>query len=470
MAGRPAAGRGGGLTGLHYGLITFVVLFVLVLAGFIWVFTMLNSYQDEAAKATRRLDQMGTPPAYYVEEANSRRSAVATVMDEHLRSYASLVTGDPEAVWPAAEQAANAQLAQAAAAHAGTLNPGDTLLTAVQRLDEGLSKAKLANADLLTELQVVQDENQSLKEGIKGAQDQFEAQVAALEERVAQLDREKTDALAAKDEQLSDLRTTLEDNTQETNRLKQEWVSQRRDRDLEIGRLQTHVSELQKKMQALKPTALDPAAILTKADGRIVRAIPGSDIVYINLGSNDKIKPGMGFEVFSQTHEPREGLRGKASVEVATVMQNTAECRVTRATPGEPIVEDDVCVNIAYERGRLPKFVVRGEFDLNYDGTVDFDGIERVTAIIKQWGGQVVPELDETVDFVVIGARPQTPQIATGEPLSKVVEALAEDKRLARAQFGQLVDRATAMYIPVITQNQFLFLTGYVGDWSSLSR
>lgn len=470
MAGRPAAGRGGGLTGLHYGLITFVILFVLVLAGFIWVFTMLKGYQDEAAKATRRLDQMGTPPAYYVEEANSRGSPVATVMDEHLRSYASLVTGDPEAVWPAAEQAADAQLARAAAAHAGTLNPGDTLLTAVQRLDEGLSKAKLTNADLLTELQVVQDENQSLKEGIKGAQDQFEAQVAALSERVAQLDREKTDALAAKDEQLSDLRTTLEDNTQESNRLKQEWVSQRRTRDLEIGRLQTHVSELQKKMQALKPTALDPAAILTKADGRIVRAIPGSDIVYINLGSNDKIKAGMGFEVFSQTHEPREGLRGKASIEVATVMQNTAECRVTRATSGEPIVEDDVCVNIAYERGRLPKFVVRGEFDLNYDGTVDFDGIERVTAIIKQWGGQVVPELDETVDFVVIGARPQTPQIAAGERLSKVVEALAEDKRLARAQFGQLVDRATAMYIPVITQNQFLFLTGYVGDWSSLSR
>jgi len=470
MAGRPAAGRGGGLTGLHYGLITFVVLFVLVLAGFIWVFTMLNGYQDEAAKATRRLDQMGTPPAYYVEEANSRSSPVATVMDEHLRSYASLVAGDPETVWPAAEQAANAQLARAAAAHAGTLNPGDTLLTAVQRLDEGLGKAKLTNADLLRELQVVQDENRSLKEGIKGAQDQFEAQVAALNERVAQLDREKTDALAAKDEQLSDLRTTLEDNTQETNRLKQEWVSQRRNRDLEIVRLQTHLSELQKKMQALKPTALDPAAILTKADGRIVRAIPGSDIVYINLGSNDKIKPGMGFEVFSQTHEPREGLRGKASVEVATVMQNTAECRVTRATPGEPIVEDDVCVNIAYERGRLPKFVVRGEFDLNYDGTVDFDGIERVTAIIKQWGGQVVPELDETVDFVVIGVRPQAREIAPGERVSAVVEALAEDKRLARAQFGQLVDRATAMYIPVITQNQFLFLTGYVGDWSSLSR
>jgi len=470
MAGRPAAGRSGGLTGLHYGLITFVILFVLALAAAIWLGTMVQGAREGKAKSDRRNEQFGTPPPYYVEEANSRGSTVATVMDEHLRSYANLVSGDPDAVWPAAEQAANAQLAQTAAAHAGTLNPGDTLLTAVQRLDEGLSKAKLTSADLLTELQVVQDENQSLKEGIKGAQDQFEAQVAALNERVAQLDREKTDALTAKDEQLSDLRATLEDNTQETNRLNQEWVSQRRTRDLEIGRLQTHVSELQKKMQALKPTALDPAAILTKADGRIVRAIPGSDIVYINLGANDRIKPGMGFEVFSRTHEPRQGLRGKASIEVATAMQNTAECRVTRATPGEPIVEDDVCVNIAYERGRLPKFVVRGEFDLNYDGTVDFDGIERVTAIINQWGGQVVPELDETVDFVVIGARPQAPEIASGEPVSAVVQALAEDKRLARSRFRELVDRATAMYIPVITQNQFLFLTGYVGDWSSLPR
>jgi hypothetical protein len=470
MAGRPAAGRGGGLTGLHYGLITFVILFVLALAGFIWVFTVLKGYQDEADKATGRLNDFGTPPSYYVQEAGSRRSTVAAVMDENLRSYGNLVTGDPEAVWPAAEQAANAQLAQTAATHAGTLNPGDTLLTAVQRLHEGLSQAKLTNAGLLAELQTVQDENRSLKEGIKAAQDQFEAQVAALEERVAQLDREKSDALAAKDEQLNDLRTTLEDNTQETNRLRQDWVGQRRTKDLEIGRLQTHVSELQKKIQALKPTSLDPAAILTKADGRIMRAIPGSDVVYINLGSDDKIKPGMGFEVFSRTHEPREGLRGKASIEVTTVMPSTAECRVTRVTPGEPIVEEDVCVNIAYERGRLPKFVVRGEFDLNYDGIVDFDGIERVTAIINQWGGQVVPELDETIDFVVIGARPQAPEIASGERVSAVVEALAEDKRLARQRFGDLVGRATAMYIPVITQNQFLFLTGYVGDWSSLPR
>ena len=120
---------------------------------------------------------------------------------------------------------------------------------------------------------------------------------------------------------------------------------------------------------------IDPYDILTKADGRVLRAIPGSDVIYINLGEKDRIKSGMTFEVFSPTGGRQRDVRGKASVEVTAALETTAECRVTRAVRGQPIVEGDVVVNIAYERDRLPRFVVRGEFDLNYDGTVDFDGI-----------------------------------------------------------------------------------------------
>jgi hypothetical protein len=468
MAGRPTAGRAGGLTGLHYGMIAFVILSVLALGAAIWLATMVGGEREARASAERKNERFGSPPPYYEQEANSRGSKVAVVMNDHLESFAALVTGKA-AVWPAVEQAANAQLKQAAEADPA-VNENDTLLTAVQTLTKRLVKEKDTNAALLAELQDVQAELQSAKEGLKVAQDQFEAQVAALNERVAQLEQEKRDALAAKDEQLSELQVTLENNTQESNRLKQEWIAERRQKDLQIGTLQIHVSELQKKMQVMKGRTLDPLAVLTKADGRIVRAIPGSDIVYINLGANDQIKAGMGFEVFSQTHDPREGLRGKASIEVTTLMENTAECRVARTTPGEPIVEDDICVNVAFERDRLPKFVVRGEFDLDYDGIADVDGIERITAIINQWGGQVAPELDETVDFVVVGVRPQAREIAPGEPVSKVVEALAADKELAQSRFAELVERARSMYIPVITQNQFLFLTGYAGGSTSLPR
>jgi hypothetical protein len=171
----------------------------------------------------------------------------------------------------------------------------------------------------------------------------------------------------------------------------------------------------------------------------------------------------MGFEVFPQLGSPGQALRGKASLEVATLMEDTAECRVTRSTPNQPIVEGDIVVNIAYEQGRKPKFVVRGEFDLNYDGKVDaFGGRDEVESIIRQWGGQVVPDLDESVDFVVIGVPPREGEVPAGA--SDIVRDQEDRKRLERSEFHKLIDDARSMYIPVITQNQFLFLTGYAGE------
>ena len=84
MAGRPAVSRGGGLTGLHYGLIVQVILFVLALAAAIWLGTMVKGAQERQARAERKNAQFGSPPSYYEQEAQSRGSQVATVANETL--------------------------------------------------------------------------------------------------------------------------------------------------------------------------------------------------------------------------------------------------------------------------------------------------------------------------------------------------------------------------------------------------
>jgi hypothetical protein len=176
------------------------------------------------------------------------------------------------------------------------------------------------------------------------------------------------------------------------------------------------------------------------------------------------MKPGMGFEVYAPNREASSDLRGKASIEVVTVMEETAECRVTRRAAGQPILEGDLVVNIAYERNRSPKFVVRGDFDLNYDGVIDQNGVEEMTALIRQWGGQIAEDLDESVDYVVIGLPPGTGEAAVGATATAVVRDQLQQRELERSKFKALVERAQKMFIPVITQNQFLYLTGFTGD------
>ena len=463
MAGRPITSHGGSSV-LQYWLIVFVVLSVASLGMFIFGLTKNKEAQNRAVRAEQKLQSYGTPPAYFEQEARSRRSNAFAVMSDDLRTLATLVTGQGTDVGRAVDDKARTMLGDMATRHGGVVNENTTLLTALSELDKQLSDTT-ANAEKVeAENRAHLAEISSLTGQLQGTREEFESQVNSLSERLQQVEQEMTTAIEQKDTQLQEMQGTLDAREQQLQKMKLDGTQRERGMGIEIGRLENLVAVLQKQIQDLKPGAFDPSAILTKADGRILRAIPGSDVVYINLGAADKVKPGMGFEVYSQTRVVSDSLRGKASLEIVAIMEDTAECRITRRVGGRPIIEGDIVVNIAYERQRKPKFVVRGDFDLDYDGVIDVTGRDQIVTMIVQWGGDVADELDESIDFVVIGLSPQAPTFAEDQRVSDSVREQALQKQLARSRFAALVERAQKMYIPVITQNQFLFLTGYTGD------
>jgi hypothetical protein len=464
MAGRPVSLQGG-QAGLVYGVVTFAIVSLAALGLFTFQLIKNKKIQNEWQSANTRIERFGSPPPYYNDEATSRKTKVFSVMADDLSATAKLVTGVPEDVGASIQAKAKATLADVEShLGPGTITPADPLLDTVATLSELCAKERGAAKTLTQQVQALRQDKDALTQQLQATRTDFESQVANLSTQLKLAQQEKMDAIQAKDQQLHDVQAMLDSSEGQLQTFKREGNSMVRDKDIEIGRLDMIVTELQKQIQALKPSGLDPTAILTKADGRILRAIPGSDVVYINLGAADRIRPGMGFEVFAPTGERTSGLRGKASLEVVTVMEETSECRIVRRGGTQPILEGDVLVNIAYERNRKPKFVVRGDFDLNYDGTVDYNGIEQVSAIIKQWGGQVVDDLDESVDFVVVGLPPTGPNIEGNDKATEVVRAEAQQKEFERSRFRALIERAQKMFIPVITQNQFLYLTGYAGD------
>ncbi len=469
MASRPVASRGG-LTGAHYGMIAFAIVSVACLAMFILMLTRVSSAEEAAASAQGRLDRYGNPPQYYASEAQNRRSRVFAVMDEDRRTMASLITGNPEDVAVSAVAKTDALLAEVARGKpAGAFQSGATLLSALEELDRLYREQRASAEESAAAVEALAQETSDLNEQLLTKDTEYAEQVDALQVQLQQL-RQGTDAaVTQKEDQLQTVQASLDAREQEVQRMKRDHERSVQDLNAEIIRLRDQIVALQREIKGFK-VSLDPSAILTKADGRILRAIPGSELVYINLGEVDNIKPGMGFEVFSQSGDTPAELSGKASLEVVTVMEETAECRVVRRTPGYPILEDDVVVNIAFERGRRPKFVIRGDFDLNYDGQVDWDGLEQVASMIRQWGGQVVDDVDESVDFVVIGLPPMLPAFARNANVSPIVRAQTAQRELELSEFRNLVDKAQKMYIPVITQNPFLFLTGYAGTGQPVPR
>jgi hypothetical protein len=458
MAGRPAS-RGSGLTGLHYGLFTFVFVSVVLLGVTIFLLTQISSYEQTAVDAQADMDLYGRPASYYIDEARALNTSAFNVVNQHLEGYGQLVLGDSEALYATARSRIERTLDSVAAAHAGSVNRGSALLRTTQRLSDLLSDERTRAASLAARVQNLEAQNASLTNQIESVSGDFQTQVAALREDYRTTEQRYNQALAEKDRQREELESGLERATRQLQDLRVQIAEGDEVKDVEITRLENLVEELREKIAAFEDPGLDPEAILTKADGQVLRAVPGSDVVYINLGSKDGLKVGMPFEVFSRTEAPR-GIRGKASIEVATVLYETAECLVTRSISSRPVIEGDPIVNIAYEPNRKPRFVVRGEFDLDYNGTPDGgEGRRQVESLIDQWGGVVVNELDEQTDFVVVGTAPFIPNVGD-RPLTPTTVAQIEKQRLARSEFQDLIERARGMFVPVITQSQFLFLIG----------
>lgn len=464
MAGRPA-GRAGG--GQMYGVVISVMLIVLSLGAFVWQLTINKRIQEDADRAARRLKEYGTPPGYYSQEATARTSDAFSVMNSDIRSVSELVVGNPEAVRPVIVVEARTLLKEAADAHKGVVNENDNLIQALRKLNKALVDNKALQAKLQSEVEKQQADNEASVNGLKAARDQYESQVAALREDVQRLEKDKTEQLEAKDKQLGEIQAAATAQGEELQRMRADTANKDRETGLIIEKLTNTNRDLQGKIASSRQGGFRVDDILRKADGKVLRAIPGSGIVYANLGAKDGVKPGMTFSVFSPTGERGEDYRGKGSIEIATVLEETCECRVARATPGRPILEGDILVNVAYERGRKPKFVVIGQFDLNHDGETDFDGPERIVAIIREWGGQVVAEVDESTDFVVAGTAPTPPATRTGAPAGgNVVDEMRATRERERAAYDATIEKARARFIPVMGQSQFMFLTGSANEGS----
>ena len=67
-------------------------------------------------------------------------------------------------------------------------------------------------------------------------------------------------------------------------------------------------------------------------------------------------------------------------------------------------------------------------------------------------------------DFLVIGAAPFAPAFTAGAVISPQVADQIKTRELERSRFQALIKQAQSLWIPVVTQNQFLYLAGYTGS------
>ncbi len=150
--------------------------------------------------------------------------------------------------------------------------------------------------------------------------------------------------------------------------------------------------------------------------GVIRYVVRGGNVVTINLGSADALRPGVTFGVIDADETRLEDAKVKASIQVTQIQgDHLAQARVV-AKPEikDPIIPGDMIYSPFWAPGRVVKIALAGDIDIDGDDRPDNEAIKgqikaagAVVAAEVSPTGAVTGNLDASIRFLVIGEDPE---------------------------------------------------------------
>lgn len=336
------------------------------------------------------------------------------------------------------------------------------LLGTIDRL-----KNKLDNT--VTEMTALQQQMQDLQSRFDDAMKSSREKEQALLEEKEKLAANAKDVQRSYDElkalmdkstedQVKNLWQDLEEERQRADEFNQELLKTQAELNVASEMLRQAREQLR---NVIGSPDMEVAA--RKADGEIMLLDEHSKTVHINIGSEDRVYPGLTFGVYDRSVPiPRDG-KGKAEIEVFSVLENISTARIVSSDPRNPILVGDMVANLVWDSKQTHLFVVAGDFDLDGDGLTDYQAGLKIRALIEGWGGKVEKAVSVNTGFVVLGVAPTVLTRPTYDQLS--IDPLAMDKYEASLKnlkhYRQVRKQAEALAIPILNYERFLHLIGY---------
>lgn len=445
-----------GVTGYAVGLVIFVILTVIGLILSILFYT-------EADKARADKDQSDKALAVYVDRENrskpevlaleavaqqESKSVVQLLLDE-VQALRVIVIGDRDATKPTIDDA----LAKA------NLQTGK-LISEVQNAREVIKARDRDIARLNEQIVALNKDVAAAVAGREALGQSYDQGVSAVKTQLTGVQSDAQAFEGNQKRQLAELQARLAELQAQKAKAEADHRAKVEELTAEIERLKKALDDL--RLPGKEGTAVD-RVMTAQPDGSIVSVSTEDNVVYINRGRADRVMLGMTFEVFTRATGvvvDDLGLRGKGTVEIVSIGENSCSARVVRLSRGQTVVPGDLVANIAYDPNATLKFYVFGEFDIDNTGQATETDRRRVEAMIAKWGGVVVSDLTYDTDFLVLGKEPGLPEPPRDAIDPEQVAKFEREKQLFNT-YQQLIGEARKTSIPVLNQNRFLALIGY---------
>jgi hypothetical protein len=200
--------------------------------------------------------------------------------------------------------------------------------------------------------------------------------------------------------------------------------------------------------------------------GKVVQVDNGQQIVYLNLGSADVVKPGLTFSVYGEA-QYKPNVERKASVEVIEVTdEHRCRARVTetRNAVRRPIVPGDELYNPGWVPGMRDHVAIVGLIDLNGSGqdqTAQFvQALEKAGVIVDAWWDLndmslkgALKAVNFKTSYLIIGDEPDDSGLKENDPRLEKLQAM-------RHALHELREEARAQGVYVTTARRYMALAG----------
>ena len=311
------------------------------------------------------------------------------------------------------------------------------------------------NEDLHIDLEDATANIQQERQNYEAELNRFKEDLDSIRNRFEQLQAQMQEST---EEQLQAFQGKVE---AEQDRLRQKQLDLQ-DTEEKLAETDELLQSALTKLETIKPKP-DREAQAYQPDAKIVRIDSQNGIVYLDAGSRDHVYRGLTFAIYDRNKPIPEDGQGKAEIEVFQVSEQVSAARIIKSDKNNPVVSNDIVVNLIWDRDTPNRFVVIGDFDYNNDGVIDKDGAQRITELIQRWGGIVVDEVTVDTDFMVVGVEPAALRYPTQDELD--MDPMAQQRYELSIkkveEYNRLLEKAGNLGIPVFNQKRFMYLIGY---------
>lgn len=339
---------------------------------------------------------------------------------------------------------------------------GPSVIGVIENYNNKLQQEQAIVSQLTSDLNSLNGEYDLAKQGAVKREANLQAQIRSEQEKADEVQqsynqlRDLMDKKGSEREQM--IMQQRDQAVDEKNKAKQELQATLSKLTVTQNRLEDALG----KLDVLKPRPKEDIAAY-KPDGHIIAVDAAAKTVFIDIGSADKVYPGLTFAIFDKNVSVSAEETSKAEIEVFNVEQNTSAARITKLSKKNPIAEGDIIVNLIWDSRAVSRFVVAGDFDFSGKGVSDPQGAEKVRQLIENWGGKIEDAVTIDTDFVVLGNPPQVRKKPTLDEIQ--ADPMANEKYeaalKASQQYQEIKTQAKDLYIPVFNLKRFLTLIGY---------